>query len=105
MYAERELKRLDEVKTALRRRITRRRTETIGQVARVAQPLRWIDRIRGYWQQAGPLTKLVAGPAGAWLLGKLFRRRKMAGSLMRWVPTIWGIARNFIRPGAQRSAA
>jgi hypothetical protein len=105
MYAERELKRLGEVKTGLRRRITRRRTETIGQVARVTQPLQWIDRVRGYWQQAGPLTKLASGPIGAWLLGKLFRRRKMVGSLMHWIPTLWGIVRNFGRAGAPRSAA
>ncbi len=105
MYAERELRRLDEVKAGLRRRITRRRTETIGQVARVTQPLQWVDRVRGYWRQVGPLTKIAAGPIGAWLMGKLFKRRKMVGSLMRWGPGIWGFVRNFVRPGAAQSAA
>ncbi len=37
MYAERELKRLDEVKAVLRRRIARRRAETIAQTVRVTK--------------------------------------------------------------------
>lgn len=104
MHAERELRRLAEVKFALRRRIARRRGETASQVACVARPLQWADRLRLYWQQTGPLTKLASGPLGAWLLGRLFRRRKMIGSLMRWGPSIWGFARLFMHPGAGRTA-
>jgi hypothetical protein len=95
MYAGRELKRLDEVKGLLRQRIARRRIETVAQTVRVTKPLQWIDRAYAYWQKVGPLTKLVAAPAGLWLLRSLFGRRKLAAPLMRWGPTIWNFVKGF----------
>jgi hypothetical protein len=102
MYAERELKRLDEVKTRLRRRIVRRRLETIAQTEHVTKPLQWVDRAYGYWQKIGPLTKLIAAPAGMWLLRSVLGRRKSGGSLMRWIPTVWNFVQGFRR---RRAAA
>ena len=97
MYAGRELKRLGGVKAGVRRRIAQRRLATLAQTERVAQPLHWVDRAWTWWQAAGPLTHLVAGPAGWWLLRTLFRRRKMARPLIRWGPAIWNIVRSFGR--------
>ena len=102
MYAERELKRLNDVKTVVRRRIKRRRIETIEQTARVAQPLEWVDRAIGYWRKIGPLAKFAIAPLGAWLAGSLFGKRKKVGSLMRWVPTIWSVVRGFQNARAGR---
>lgn len=93
MYAERELKRLSEVKSVVRRRIARRRIETVEQTARVTQPLEWVDRAIGYWRTIGPLAKFAIAPVGAWLAGSLFGKRKKVGSLIRWLPTIWSIVR------------
>jgi len=104
MHAERELKRLGEVKSLVRRRIARRRARTAAQLERVARPLQWIDRVRGYWQQAGPLVQLAAGPVGLWLLRSLFRRRKFAGPLIRWGPSAWTALRYaFLRPTSSRA--
>jgi hypothetical protein len=104
MYAKRELKRLGDVKSVLRRRIAQRRLVLLAQTERVAQPLRWVDRVRGWWQQAGPLTHLVAAPVGLWLLRTVFRRRKLARPLIRWGPAIWNIVRGFSRTGSGRAA-
>jgi len=101
MYAERELKRLGEVKARLRLRIALRRAEISVQTARVTQPLRWVDRALVYWKKAGPVARLAAGPVGVWLMNKLFARRKTAGSLMRWGPMIWNVVRGF-RSGLSR---
>ena len=104
MYAERELKRLGEVKLRVRRRIGRRRDEITAQTARVAQPLRWVDRAYVYWKKAGPIAKLAAAPIGVWLTNKLFGRRKMAGSVMRWGPMIWNVVRGLGIGLSRRSA-
>ena len=93
MYAERELKRLNDVKSAVRRRIARRRIETIEQTAVVTRPLVWVDLAYGYWKKFSPMARLVAGPVSGWLMGSLFGKHKKTGSLMRWVPTIWNIVR------------
>lgn len=105
MYAERELKRLSEVKSIVRRRITRRRIEVIEQTAVVTKPLVWVDVAYGYWKKFSPLAKMAVGPIGVWLTSKLFGRRKMAGSLMRWGPTIWNVVRGFGQGFSSRPAA
>jgi len=46
MYPDRELIRLDSHKTAIRRRITRRRHGCATAAARVLQPLAWAHRER-----------------------------------------------------------
>jgi hypothetical protein len=105
MYAGRELKRLGDVKAGLRRRIAQRRLIVFAQTERVTRPLLWIDRVRAWWHAAGPLTHLAAGPAGWWVLRALFRRRRLAGPLIRWGPAIWNVVRNFGRPRAGRAPA
>ena len=105
MYAERELKRLAEVKSVVRRRIARRRSETIEQTIRVTQPLQWVDRAYVYWQKISPLAKLAIAPLGAWLAGSLFGKRKKVGSLMRWLPTLWSVVRGFTNARASQEAA
>jgi hypothetical protein len=105
MYAERELKRLSEVKSVVRRRIARRRIETIEQTIVVTQPLQWVDRAYSYWKKIGPLAKLALAPLSAWLAGSLFGKRKKVGSLMRWVPTIWSVVRGFQSARASHETA
>jgi hypothetical protein len=100
MYAERELKRLGDVKVIVRRRIARRRSETIEQVDRVIVPVRWADRAWSWWKSVSPMAKLAAAPVGTWLIGTLFKRRKAAGSLVRWGPTIWSAVQGFLRARA-----
>ena len=104
MYAERELKRLSEVKSVVRRRIARRRLATSDQMERVSRPIQWVDRAYGYWRKAGPIARFAAAPLTAWLAGKLFGRRKAAGSLLRWGPTIWSLVRGFAQGMASRRA-
>ena len=97
MYAERELKRLSEVKSVVRRRIARRRSETVGQVDRVLVPARWVDRAWIWWKSVSPMAKLAAAPVGTWLLGTLFRRRKAVRPLARWAPLLWSAVQGFRR--------
>jgi len=105
MYAERELTRLNAVKSVVRRRIARRRIEISAQMEHVARPVRWVDRAYAYWKKAGPLAQLAAAPLTAWLASKLFGRRKRAGSVMRWVPTIWSVVRGFQQGWSARRTA
>ena len=104
MYAERELRRLADVKSVVRRRIARRRIETIEQTFVVTKPLVWVDLAYGYWKKISPMTKLIAAPVGGWLLGSLFGRHKKTGSLMRWIPTIWNVVSGFKRARADHAA-
>ena len=97
MYAERELKRLSDVKAVVRRRIARRRSETISQVDRVLVPARWVDRAWIWWKSISPMAKLAAAPIGTWLLGSLFKRRKAVSPLMRWGPLLWNAVQGFMR--------
>ena len=103
MYAERELTRLGDVKSRVRRRIAHRRAEISAQTARVARPLRWVDRAYVYWKKAGPMARLAAAPVGVWLMNKFFARRKTAGSIMRWGPMIWNVVRGFSSGLSRRS--
>ena len=105
MYAERELKRLSDVKSVVRRRIARRRIEISAQSERVTRPLRWADRAYVYWKKAGPIARFAVAPIGAWLMNKLFARRKMAGPVMRWGPLIWNVVRGFTGSSSRRPAA
>jgi hypothetical protein len=95
MHATRELNRLDQVKSGLRLRISLRRVALSGQLARAARPLRWIDRIQGYWQRIGPVARLAAAPAGWWLLRRGLKQRGRIGTALRWAPAAWRIARAF----------
>ncbi len=97
MFAQRELTRLRDLKAVHRYRISLRRFVCAAQAERVMRPLRWVDRVSATWRQLGPLGRAAAGPAGLWLLGSLFRRRKLAGPLMRWGPTIWNVVQGFRR--------
>lgn len=97
MYAERELKRLSDVKVVVRRRIARRRNETINQVDRVLVPARRVDRAWSWWKNISPMAKLAAAPVGTWLLGGLFKGRKAAAPLMRWGPLLWSAVQGFLR--------
>jgi hypothetical protein len=73
MYAERELKRLGDVKVIVRRRIARRRSETIEQVDRVIVPVRWADRAWSWWKSVSPMAKrhAVQTPQSGRLAGAL----------------------------------
>ena len=97
MYAERELKRLGDVKSVVRRRIARRRYELTSQVDRVLVPARWVDRAWIWWRSVSPMAKLAAAPVGTWLLGKLFQRRKTVRPLTRWAPILWSAVQGFMR--------
>jgi hypothetical protein len=105
MHAERELKRLSEVKAVVRRRIARRRAEITIQTEKVTRPLQWVDRAYGYWRKAGPIAKLAVAPISVWLMNKLFARRKMAGPALRWGPIIWNVVRGFSQGFSRRPAA
>jgi hypothetical protein len=83
------------VKSDLRLRITLRRVATHAQLARATRPLRWIDRIQGYWQRISPLARLAAAPAGWWLLRRGLKHRRSAGSVLRWAPAAWRIVQAF----------
>lgn len=102
MYAQRELARLRDLKAVHRYRIGLRRVVCAVQAERVLRPLRWVDRASAAWRQLGPLGRAATGPVGFWLLRALFRRRQLAGPLMRWGPTIWNIVKGF---GRGRTAA
>ena len=105
MYPARDLKSLAELKAGLRRRIARRRLDGLRQFAQVSRPLHWADRAWAHWRRLGPLTRFAAGPLGVWLCGRLARRHRLAGRLLRWGPVLWSLARGFDRGRADRSTA
>lgn len=97
MYPQQELNRLERVKRVVRSRVARRRLELVAEADRVAQPLRWVDRVHGYWRRVAPVARIAAGPVGILLLRLLTKRRKSVARLVRWGPMIWNFARGFSR--------
>lgn len=94
MYPDRELIRLDAHKTAIRRRIARRRHECVVAAARVLQPLAWADRLVGLVQRLSPFAALAAVPLGFLFKRAAAPRRSWLGTLLRWGPVALGAVRS-----------
>lgn len=93
MYPDRELTELDSRKTALRRRITRRRQECAVAAARVLQPLTKVDQLVGVVQRLSPFAALAAVPLGFLFKRAAAPRRSWFGTLLRWGPVVLGVVR------------
>lgn len=93
MYPERELSRLAAHKAVLRSNIALRRATCAQAAARVAQPLRWVDRGVAVWRRLSPLTRLAAVPLGLLAARPAFARLKFLGPLLRWGPVLYGVVR------------
>ena len=93
MYPQRELTRLAAHKAAVRRDIALRRAQCAGAVARVAQPLAWLDRMLALWRQLSPLAQFAAVPLGFFVTRSVFPRSRILNSLVRWGPLVFGAVR------------
>jgi len=105
MYPQRELNRLAAYKAALRRDIAFRRAQCVVAAAQVTKPLEWLDRAVGFWRRLSPFTKLAAIPLGFIAKRSLFPKGKILGALVRWAPTIFGVARGVHAAAQARSVA
>jgi hypothetical protein len=94
MYPEQELKRLAAQKAALQKEIALGRIACAQAAARVAKPLEWLDRVTEFWRKLSPLAKLSLVPLGALARRFVMPRFKLFGSLLRWVPLVFGVARS-----------
>jgi hypothetical protein len=93
MYPQRELTRLAAHKVALQRDIARHRDHCAAAAARVAQPLGWLDRVVACWRRFAPFAQIAAVPLGLLLTRKIFSRRKLLDSMVRWGPLAFGALR------------
>lgn len=98
MYPHEELTALAASKSALRQRISIRRSECAVAVARLAQPIAWIDRAHASWRRLSPLVKLASAPVGL-LIGRLrIRHLRTVGAVLRWSPLVLGAVRSLTMP-------
>ena len=93
MYPDKDLKRLATRKIGVRRRIAIQRAQCEISVARLAQPLEWLDRILATWRRMAPLARFAAVPLTFLLTRSLFSRLKFIGPLVRWAPIVFSAAR------------
>jgi hypothetical protein len=93
MYPQSELNRLAIRKTVIRAGISLHRVECVRAIARIAQPVALLDRIMNIWRQLPPIVTVAAVPLGLFVTRKLFPRRKILGSLVRWAPLLFSAVR------------
>jgi hypothetical protein len=93
MYPQRELTRLAAHKTALRHNIALHRAQCAKAAARVAQPFERLDRMVAFWRRLSPLVQFASVPLGFLATRVIFPRRNIPGSLVRWVPLVFGVVR------------
>jgi hypothetical protein len=94
MYSHDELSRLEAHKNRLRLRIAAHRLECGHALVGVVQPLAWLDRAVIFWRKVSPLAKIAAVPLVLVTKRMFFPRAKLLGSLFRWGPIAWGVARS-----------
>jgi hypothetical protein len=92
MFPHQELTLLAARKSVLRREIAVRRVHCAVVVARLAQPLEWLDRALAFWRRLSPLAKFAALPAGL-AVQRFLPRGKLLRALVRWGPFALGAAR------------
>lgn len=102
MYPQSELIRLAERKAALRLGIRRDRAECVRAAARIAQPLIWVDRVRGFFHRYAAFVPLAAVPMGLLARRVPWPRLKFAGTLLRWGPLLLAAARRIGAVGTIR---
>jgi len=93
MYPQRELTRLAAYKAALQRDIALRRAQCAEAAARVAQPLKWLDRMQAWWRRVSPLALFAGVPVSFLIERPVFPRLKILSSLVRWGPLVFGAVR------------
>lgn len=93
MYPQRELSRLASHKAVLRRRITVRRTETVGLATHVLRPVAWLDSLLALVRRLSPLAAFAAIPLGLLLKRPSTPRPSLFGKLLRWAPLVLAAVR------------
>lgn len=93
MYPHRELSGLASHKSALRRRITSRRTECNALATHALRPLAWADTLLSFWRSVSPVARLAVIPLGFLLKRSPARRPRLLGTLLRWAPLVLGALR------------
>ena len=93
MYPTHDLKRLAAHKAAMRRGIALHRAQSEASLARLAQPLEWLDRMLASWRRLAPLAKFAAVPLAFLATRSVFSRLKFLAPLVRWAPIVFSAAR------------
>jgi hypothetical protein len=93
MYPRKELTALAGSKAELLDRIHVQRELCSAAAARVARPLKMLDRGIAFWRQLSPFVKVAAVPLGFLLRRRPSRRSRVLGALMQWGPLVLGAVR------------
>ncbi len=93
MYPTEDLKRLAVHKAALRRGIALHRAQSEASLARVVQPLEWLDRMLASWRRLAPLAQFAAVPLAFLATRTVFPRAKFLRPLVRWAPIVFSAVR------------
>ena len=109
MYPARELNRLAARKAALQRDIGLRRARCAAAMARVAQPVAWLDWTVAFYRRHSPLAQFAAVALGLFVRRPAWPRLKIPALLVRWGPLLLGVVRAIraairSRPGSSRSS-
>ena len=106
MYPQGDLDLLATRKALLQARISVRRIQCGDHAARLAQPIRILDRAIAKWRQFSPWLKLIGIPAGL-IMGRKMSKRGPPGkfsALLKYVPIAFQAARMITRARANSKA-
>ncbi len=108
MYPKRELIRLAARKADLQREIGLRRARCAVAMARVAQPVGWLDWTLDFYRRHSPLAQFAAVVLGLFVKRAGSRRVRVGGLLLRWGPLALAAVRAIAgalrsRPGSGRT--
>jgi hypothetical protein len=95
MFSDRPLTLLAARKAALQRNIDLGRVQCVVAAARLARPLKSLDRILILWRRSWPLARFVALPLGFLLKRSSTPRTRLVSTLLRWAPVVFGAVRSF----------
>jgi hypothetical protein len=95
MFPDRPLTLLAARKVALQRNISVHRAQCAVAAARVARPLKALDRTLVLWRRSRPLARFAALPLGLLLKSSSLPRTRVLGTLLRWGPLVFGAVRSF----------
>lgn len=91
MYPQGELNELARTRDRLQSRIAGHRAQCVQAAAGLTPPLALMDRGLALWRNVSPVIKIAAVPLLLFLKHKIAARINVMGSLLRWLPVLFGL--------------